>query len=66
MIWIAAAAALCVNVAHAQTVAQPALQPHDTWTYRRTTETRPDVWRQVHFEGTVLRSSASTMLIQNK
>ena len=64
--WIAAAVALCANIAHAQTVAQPLLQPQDTWTFRRTTESQPAVWRQVHFEGTVLRSSASTMLIQNK
>jgi hypothetical protein len=64
--WIAAAAALYVNIALAQTVAQPVFQPQDTWRYRRTTETQPDVWRQVHFEGTVLRSSASTILIQNK
>jgi hypothetical protein len=63
--WIAAAA-LCANTALAQTVAPPVLQPQDTWKYRRTTETRPDIWRQVHFEGTVLRNSASTMLIQNK
>jgi hypothetical protein len=63
--WIAAAA-LFANIAVAQTVGQPVLQPQDTWAYRRTTEIRPDVWRQVHFEGTVLRSSASTMLIQNK
>jgi hypothetical protein len=64
--WITAAAVLCASIAHAQTVAQPMLQPQDSWTFRRTTETRPDVWRQVHFEGTVLRSSADTMLIQNK
>jgi hypothetical protein len=64
-IWIGAAV-LCANTALAQTVGQPALQPQDTWTYRRTTETRPDAWRQVHFVGTVLRNSASTMLIQNK
>jgi hypothetical protein len=63
--WIAAAV-LCANTALAQTVAPPVLQPQDTWKYRRTTETRPDIWRQVHFEGTVLRNSASTMLIQNK
>jgi hypothetical protein len=47
--WIAAAAVLCANIAHAQTVAQPMLQPQDTWTFRRTTETQPEVWRQVHF-----------------
>ena len=64
--WIAAAAMLCANIAVAQSVGQPALQPQDTWTYRRTTETRPDTWRQVHFEGTVLRNSATTMLIQTK
>jgi hypothetical protein len=63
--WIAAAT-LCANTALAQTVAPPVLQPQDTWKYRRTTETRPDTWRQVHFEGTVLRNSTSTMLIQNK
>jgi hypothetical protein len=63
--WIAAAA-LCANTAFAQTAEPPVLQPQDTWTFRRTTETRPDNWRQVHFEGTVLRNSASTMLIQNK
>jgi hypothetical protein len=63
---IAAAAALCANIAYAQTAGQPVLQPQDTWTFRRTTETQPNVWRQVHFEGTVLRSSASTMLIQSK
>ena len=65
-IWIAAAAALFANMAYAQTAAQPVLQPQDTWTFRRTTETQPNVWRQVHFEGTVLRNSASTTLIQNK
>ena len=65
-IWIAAAAALCANVAHAQTAAQPALQAQDTWTFRRTTETQQEPWRQVHFVGTVLRYSASTMLMQNK
>jgi hypothetical protein len=64
--WIAIAAALCANIAYAQTAGQPVLQPQDTWTFRRTTETQPNVWRQVHFEGTVLRSSASTMLIQSK
>jgi hypothetical protein len=64
--WIAVAAALCANIACAQTLSQPALQPQDTWTFRRTTETRPDVWRQVHFSGTVLRTSGTTMLIQNK
>jgi hypothetical protein len=64
--WIAAAAALCANIVHAQTVGPPALQPQDTWTFRRTSETRPDIWRQIHFEGTVLRSSAATTLVQNK
>jgi hypothetical protein len=64
--WIAVAAALCASIAQAQTVAQPALKPQDAWTFRRTTETQPNVWRQVHFEGTVLRSSATTMLIQSK
>jgi hypothetical protein len=65
-IWIATAAALFANIAFAQTAAQPVLQPQDTWTFRRTTETQPNVWRQMHFEGTVLRSSASTTLMQNK
>jgi hypothetical protein len=63
--WIAVAA-LFANIAVAQTVGQPVFQPQDTWKFRRTTETQPDIWRQVHFEGTVLRSSASTMLIQNR
>jgi hypothetical protein len=63
--WIAATS-LLANITVAQTVGQPALQPQDTWRYLRTTETRPEIWRQVHFEGTVLRSSASTMLIQNR
>ena len=65
-IWIAAAAALCANIAHAQTIAQPVLQPQDTWTFRRTTETQQEPWRQVHFVGTVLRYSGNTMLMQNK
>src|SRR3984957_11220598 len=64
--WIAIAAALCANIAYAQTAGQPVLQPQDTWTFRRTAETLPAVWHQLHFEGTVLRSSATTMLIQNK
>ncbi len=63
--WIIAAA-LCANAAVAQNISQPVLQPQDTWTYRRTTETRPDVWRQVHFVGTVLRNSGNTVLLQNK
>jgi hypothetical protein len=63
-IWIAAA--LCANVAVAQNISQPVLQPQDTWTYRRTSETRPEVWRQVHFVGTVLRNSGNTVLLQNK
>ncbi len=63
-IWIAAA--LCANAAVAQNISQPVLQPQDTWTYRRTTETRPDTWRQAHFVGTVLRNSGSTVLLQNK
>ncbi len=50
-IWIIATA-LCANAAVAQNISQPVLQPQDTWTYRRTTEARPDVWRQVHFVGT--------------
>jgi hypothetical protein len=64
--WILAAAALCANLAIAENISQPALQPQDTWKYRRTTETRPDVWRQVHFEGSVLRNSGSTVLIRNQ
>ena len=63
-IWIAAA--LCANVAVAQNISQPVLQPQDTWTYRRTSETRPEAWRQVHFVGTVLRNSGNTVLLQNK
>ena len=63
-IWIAAA--LCVNVAVAQNISQPVLQPQDTWTYRRTSETRPETWRQAHFVGTVLRNSGNTVLLQNK
>jgi hypothetical protein len=65
-IWIATAAALFANIAFAQTAAQPMLQSQDTWTFRRTTETQPNVWRQMHFQGTVLRSSASTTLMQNR
>lgn len=63
-IWIAAA--LFANVAAAQNISQPVLQPQDTWTYRRTSETRPEVWRQVHFVGTVLRNSGNSVLLQNK
>ena len=62
----AAAAALCANFSVAQTLAQPVLQPQDSWTYRRTTETVPNVWRQVHFQGSILRNSGASVLIRNQ
>ncbi len=65
-IWIAAAAALCANIAHAQTIAQPVLQPQDTWTFRRTTETRPEPGARYTSWARCCAIPASTMLIQNK
>ena len=57
---------LCVAIAaRADSVPPPTPQPTDTWTFRRTTETLPAVWRQIHFQGTVLRNSGTTMVIRN-
>ena len=53
------------GAAAAESIAQPSIQPQDTWTYRDTTEQRPNVWRQSHFEGTVLRNSGTTILLKN-
>jgi hypothetical protein len=69
--WIVAAAACALTVfttaSFAQTAPAPTLQPDDTWTYRRTTETtQNNVWRQIHFEGSIVRNSGSTVLIRNR
>jgi hypothetical protein len=53
------------TVAMAQNIVQPTVQPQDTWTYRNTLEQRPNVWRQSHYEGVVVRNSGSTILIRN-
>ena len=55
----------CCSGAFAQTAPQPALQPQDTWTYRNTHEQRPNIWRQTHYDGVVLRTSGTTVLIRN-
>jgi hypothetical protein len=55
----------CATWARAETIAQPSFQPQDTWTYRRTTETLPNVWRQIHFESTLVRNSGNTLLLRN-
>jgi hypothetical protein len=68
--WIVTAAAsawlVCTAATFAQTAPAPTLQPDDTWTYRRTTESNPNVWRQVHFEGSIVRNSGATNLIRNR
>jgi hypothetical protein len=55
----------CATLAAAETIVQPTLRSEDAWTYRRTSETQPNVWRQIHFQGTVLRNSGSTVLLRN-
>jgi len=49
----------------AESIVQPTVQPGDSWTYRTTTEQRPNVWKQVHSESAVVRNSGARMLIRN-